>query len=102
MESNATEIKIIKTCAKELKFSSRAKEKMKCVLCGGKLEKKGIEEEVRVEYDHVMVKVEAEVCVNCGERYFGEGVIDYLRTVKHDLEKKKLRTRPGGTVYEIA
>jgi len=74
---------------------------MKCVLCGGKLEKKCVEEEVRVHYDHVMVKVEAEVCVNCGERYFGEGVIDHLRSVKHDLEKKRLKTRKIGTVYEI-
>ena len=74
---------------------------MKCVLCGGNLEKKDVEEEVRVEYDHVMVHVEAEVCANCGERYFGEGVIDYLRTVKHDLEEDKLKTRQIGAVYEI-
>ena len=75
---------------------------MKCVLCGGRLAEKNIEEEVRVEYDHVMVKVKAEVCVNCGERYFNEGVVDYLRTVKHDLEKKKLKMRQIGSVYEIA
>lgn len=75
---------------------------MKCVLCGGGLENKSVEEEVRVGYDHLMVKVKAEVCVNCGERYFGEGVIDHLRAVKHDLEEKRLKTIKIGSVYEIA
>ena len=43
---------------------------MKCVLCGGEVAKKKIEEEVRLNGDHVMVEVEVEVCQNCHEKYY--------------------------------
>ncbi len=40
---------------------------MKCVFCGGKLEKRTVEEEVAEGSDRILVEVEAEVCLDCHE-----------------------------------
>ena len=74
---------------------------MKCVLCGGNVKRKHVEEEIRVNHDFGMVNIDAEVCENCGERYFDEGVVDHLRSIKHSLVERKLKTRKIGSVYEI-
>ncbi len=91
---------IIELCSKNLRFTTHAKEEMKCVLCGGDLKKKKVEEEIKLGKDHVMVEVEAEVYVNCNERYYDEGVIEYLREVRNDLKGKKLKKKKIGLVYK--
>ena len=73
---------------------------MRCVLCGGDLEQKLVEEEVKVGADHILVEVEAEVCRNCHERYFAEGVIDRLIELKQKLKVKKVNFPLVGSVYK--
>jgi len=73
---------------------------MKCALCGGELESKTVEEEVVHGIDRVVVKVNAEVCMNCHERYFSEGVVNKLINLKEDLIKDKTKLHEIGKVYE--
>lgn len=72
---------------------------MKCALCGGNLVKETVQEEVKVHQDHIMVDVEAEVCQNCHERYFEEGVIDRLIAIKKKVIEREFKLPKIGEVY---
>lgn len=75
---------------------------MRCALCGGTLRKRVVEEEISTGKDRVVVKVKAEICLNCHERYFEEGVVDRLIELKEKMEKNKLNLREIGKVYKLA
>jgi YgiT-type zinc finger domain-containing protein len=75
---------------------------MICIFCKGKVSKKVVEEEVKVENNHVMVEVEAEVCESCHERYFPQGTIDYLLKVKRELKAGKKNLKLIGKVFQAA
>lgn len=75
---------------------------MTCIFCRGNLSKKKVQEEIQVDYDHIMVEVEAEVCDNCHERYFPEGTVNYLQKLRKELKTKKGRFKPVGQVYQPA
>lgn len=75
---------------------------MKCVLCGGGLQDKVVEEEVRVENNHYLVKMEVEVCQDCGERYYREGQIDELIQWKRKLKESGIQYQEVGKVYQVA
>jgi len=61
-----------------------------------------VEEEVKAGNDHILAEVEAEVCVNCHERYFPQGTIDYLQKLKKELKNKKEQFKPVGQVFRAA
>lgn len=73
---------------------------MKCALCGGNLVRETVQEEVKVHQDHVLVDVEAEVCQDCHERYFEEGVIDRLIVIKRKLTEREFKLPKLGEVYK--
>ena len=73
---------------------------MKCALCGGELSERLVTEEVREGNDHIMVKVKAEVCQQCHERYYASGVVDRLIHLKDNLGKRKVELHQIGRVYE--
>lgn len=75
---------------------------MRCALCGGNLRKRVVEEEIVKGRDRIIVKVKAEVCLNCHERYFGEGTVDKLIELKKGLEESKLDLHEIGKVYRVA
>lgn len=75
---------------------------MKCVLCGGALQDKVVEEEVRVENNHYLVKMEVEVCQDCRERYYREGQVDELIQWKRKLKKSGNQYQEVGKVYQVA
>lgn len=74
---------------------------MKCVICGGKIKEKEVLEEVKENNNHLVVKVKADVCLNCGERYYASGVVDKLVNLKENLRKHNLRLHEIGKVYEL-
>ena len=74
--------------------------KMKCIFCKGNLSKELVTEEVKVGNDHVLVKLEAEVCENCHEKYFPEGTVDFLQEIKKKLKADKSHLKPIGQVYQ--
>lgn len=54
---------------------------------------------VRSNSKHILVEVEAEVCADCGERYFPEGTIDNLIRIKESASKGELPMKEIGKVY---
>lgn len=74
---------------------------MKCVICGSQIKEREVWEEVKEKNNHLLVKVKAEVCLNCGERYFAGGVINRLLELKESLKKHYLKLHEVGKVYEL-
>ncbi|OGX21756.1 MAG: hypothetical protein A2Y00_04510 [Omnitrophica WOR_2 bacterium GWF2_43_52] len=74
---------------------------MTCVICAGEIRKKKVFEEVKDKNNHLLVKVDAEVCLNCGERYYPSGVVDKLISLKESLRKRNLKLHEIGKVYEL-
>ena len=74
---------------------------MKYVICGSEIKEKEVWEEVRENNNHLLVKVKAEVCLNCGERYYASGVVDKLVDLKENLRKRHLKLHEIGKVYEL-
>ena len=75
---------------------------MRCALCGGELKKKEVIEEIRQENDHIMVKVKAEVCEQCHERYYASGVVDKLIDLKERFRGHRSALHSIGKVYEMS
>lgn len=74
---------------------------MRCVLCGGELIEKTVLEEIIEGNDHVVVKVKAEVCEQCHERYYASGIVDKLIDIKENLKRHQVKLNEIGKVYEI-
>lgn len=74
---------------------------MRCALCGGELIEKMVTEEVTDENNHILVKVKAEVCEQCHERYYASGIVDKLIEVKECFKKHSLGLQEIGKVYEL-
>jgi YgiT-type zinc finger domain-containing protein len=77
-----------------------SKEKrMRCVVCSGQdIERKRVEEEVRMENDVVWVPVELPVCRSCGERYYDRRTVRFLEEVEQRLRDEKPTLREIGKV----
>jgi len=64
---------------------------MKCVICKGtNIEKKSINEELRVGSDVILVPVEVMVCKSCGERYYDRRTMRYLEEIESQIKKEKI------------
>lgn len=74
---------------------------MRCVLCGGELIEKMVTEEIIEDNNHIVVKVKAEVCEQCHERYYASGIVDKLIGIKEDLKKHQLPLHEIGKVFEL-
>lgn len=74
---------------------------MRCVICAGELKEKDVLDEVREGNNHLLVKVKAEVCLDCGERYYASGVVDRLINIKDNLKKRNLKLHEIGKVYKL-
>jgi len=73
---------------------------MKCVICKSPdIQKKIVEEEMKLENDIVLIPVEVLVCNNCGERYYDSKTMRKLEIVKTKLGKKDLTVENVGKVY---
>lgn len=75
---------------------------MICALCGGSVEPKQVEEEVRSKGRHILVTVDAEVCSDCSEQYFSAAVVDGLIKVKESADKGELPMTEIGKVYRAS
>jgi len=62
---------------------------MKCLLCGGKMEKGTVAYTVDRKGYHLFIeKIPAHVCSQCGERYFEEKEVEALQDMIKVLEEK--------------
>ena len=64
---------------------------MKCVICSSQdIEKKYVDEEIRVKNDVVMVNINTLVCGTCGERYYDRQTMKKLEEIKETLAARLL------------
>jgi YgiT-type zinc finger domain-containing protein len=75
---------------------------MKCIFCGGETVNRKVDEEIRYKTNHVLVKVDAEVCNNCHEKYYNSDTMDRLLRIKTNLGKQKDRMKQIGKVFKYA
>jgi len=75
---------------------------MKCVICkSGDVKKGPVQAEVNVGNDHLMVTVEAEACVECGEAYYSAETLRYFDRLRDEFTRKEIVPLSVGTVYQI-
>ncbi len=73
---------------------------MKCVICKSPdIQKKIVDEEIKVESDIILVSVEVLVCSNCGERYYDNKTMRQLEETKLKLSTKNLKVQKVGKVF---
>ncbi len=58
----------------------------KCPVCGGQTVHKQVEKLVKGGSDTAMLKVEADVCLSCGERLYGVDTIRRFEQIRAKLE----------------
>ena len=76
---------------------------MRCVICGSPdIEKKRVEEVVRLENDVVFFPIEVLVCLNCGERYYDRRVMRLLEEAEEDIKARRMDLRAVGRVLKPA
>ncbi len=76
---------------------------MKCVICKvGEVGPKSVQAEIKVGSDRLLVPVEAEACVQCGEVYYSSDTLRHLEQVREDFERRTIAPPSVGTVYRVA
>lgn len=72
---------------------------MKCIVCkSSDIEKRKVDEEVKVETDILLVPIEVLVCRNCGERYYDRNTMQRLERIRAKLKQKDLEVESIGRV----
>ncbi len=75
---------------------------MKCVICSSQdIEKKYVDEEIRVRNDVVMVNINTLVCGSCGERYYDRQTMKKLEEIKEKLYRKTIKLDVIGSVLRF-
>lgn len=75
---------------------------MKCVICGSPdIKKKDVDEEIRLENDVVMVKINALVCESCGERYYSRQTMKELEDIEEKLKRRIIKLDVIGSVFRF-
>ena len=76
---------------------------MRCVICGSPdIEKKRVEETVRLENDVVLFPIEVLVCLNCGERYYDRRAMRLLEEAEEEIEARRMDLQAVGRVLKPA
>ena len=60
----------------------------KCPVCGGGVVTKDVEKIVRGGTDTAIIRVQADVCLRCGERLYSEDTIRHFEDIRQKLERR--------------
>jgi len=63
----------------------------KCPICGGELVEKEVEKLLRGGNHTAVVRVKAEVCTHCGERFYSEKTVEYFEEIRAKLENQDVK-----------
>ena len=76
---------------------------MRCVICKtGEVQLTTVQAEVKVGCDRLLVPVEAEACLKCGEPYYFPEALRYLERVREDFARKVITPASVGKVYQVS
>ncbi|MCF8143093.1 MAG: YgiT-type zinc finger protein [Deltaproteobacteria bacterium] len=62
----------------------------KCPICGGELEEREVEKLLRGGDHTAVVKVQAEVCLHCGERLYPVETVRLFENIRNRLKREQL------------
>ena len=77
---------------------------MKCVICktGDVHPSAEHRAEVKVGPDRLLVRVEAEICNECGEIYYSADALRALEKVREDFSRRAIAPRSIVKVYQVS
>ena len=61
----------------------------KCPVCGGELKNKEVEKILKGGSNTAVIKVEAEVCLHCGERLYSANVVQRFEEIRFKLANRQ-------------
>ncbi len=74
----------------------------KCPICGGELIEKEVEKLLRGGKHTAILRVEAEVCLHCGERFYSQDTIKKFEQIRAKLKKEEFSEfQPMGKSFEV-
>ena len=75
----------------------------KCPVCGGEMVHKTVEELLRGGSDTAIVRVDADVCLHCGERLYSMETVQRFQEIRQKLKSRDTTgLRAVGKSYELA
>ena len=73
---------------------------MKCTVCKSTdIEKKKVDEDIRVGRDIILVSMEVLVCNSCGERYYDRATMKKIEEYRTNLKNTNLNMEEVGKVF---
>ncbi|GAB4149606.1 MAG: hypothetical protein Fur0021_10820 [Candidatus Promineifilaceae bacterium] len=74
----------------------------KCPVCGGEIIKKEVEKLLRGGIHTATIKVQAEVCLRCGERLYPQETVRRFEQIRAKLERKEVAEfQPLGQSFQV-
>ncbi len=74
----------------------------KCPVCGGELVEKEVEKLLKGGVHMAVIRVRAEVCLQCGERLYEAEVVKRFEQIREKLEKQEVSEfQPLGQTFEV-
>ena len=90
---------LIQCCGLNIK---PGEDKMHCIVCHSPaIEKKEINDEIKINSDIIYVPISVPVCSNCGERYYDRKSMQYLEQTKEKLKNHQLSLKEVGKVMAL-
>ncbi len=75
----------------------------KCPVCGGEMVEKEVEKLLRRGIHTAVLKVQAEVCLRCGERLYSQEIVKRFENVRRKLELQEVSDfQPLGRSFQAA
>lgn len=75
----------------------------KCPLCGGEMIEKEVEKIIRGGNNTAIIRVQAEVCLHCGEKLYTPETIREFERIRNKLERKETEAfRVLGQTFQVA
>ena len=75
----------------------------KCPICGGELIEKEVEKILKGGVNTAILKISAEVCLQCGERLYSENTVRRFEQIRQKLAKKDVADfQLLGRTYQVA
>lgn len=74
----------------------------KCPICGGELVEKEVEKLLRGGLHTAVLKVQAEVCLHCGERLYSQETVRRFEEIRAKLERQDTADfQPLGVSFQV-
>jgi len=75
----------------------------RCPICGGELEEKEVDKLLRGGAHTAIMKVQAEVCLHCGERLYSQETVRRFEEIRRKLEREEVSAfKPLGKAFQVA